>query len=930
MESDTSVRPTYVWLDKTGGGRMVHALFRREFELSSVPDQALINLFADSHYQLYVNGVHLAFGPARFYPEYPLFDTHNLSDYLREGINVIAVHALHIGLDTYIAMEHPAGFAAWGIIEGSEQPVDLATPGDWIVTQAPGHDQQTAKYSFTSAPFQIYDDRVGIQGWHLPERPHADWHPVIPVDHQDSWGPLEPRTIPYLEYEERVAKRLLGAYQHYDGDAVLSFRMSGPSEDGHQPRRDQTYGYTYIHSEKDQEVLVHLFWGEHYLNGQRVTEVSRGKRIASQDFHFQLKAGWNFYFFPRMLVTSNWEFTLVYPRSAGLSFSPTKALNDPVACRVAGPFECDSELVGATNPETFTSEPPELPGGWHDCPHIDFYLLPRRHIAWTEFDGEIHVPGSRPTNLTLMPDEGDASFIFDMGGLTLGRIFVEYDAPEGTILDVGFAEQLQGIRPKVGKNVMVFDAERQISRGGEGRFETYFPRGFRYMQVAVARAGGSVSIKRVGAVSQIYPHRKVGAFRSSDPLLNRIWEMGWNTLRVCSEDVYTDCPWRERTLYGGDMLPEAATALATSGDVALTKRCLTIFIESGIGAPWQQSMAPMSRQREGLFDYPMVCLTSADWMTRYKPDIRFARFAFSEYAKLMDKLLARRRDDGLFEHFYKPFLDWCDIDKLKEGTMCAVNALAVVAFRALASLAETCGDTGASARYREIADTTANAIQATFWDDAAGAYADHIEAEGKLADNHHVVTQAYCLFAGLPTAGQAAKIQAKHEATTMKVKDSTEHKVLAELGCPYGAFYMIGGLYRYGYVDWAEQFMQLMWRRMAETDSDTIWEMFEDSKSCAHAWSTAPTYYMATRALGVHLGLPDDGERGRVTVAPQSENLHWAEGTVPHPAGPVSVKWEKSGDTLKIEVTVPAGVPCDIRPAGSLADLKLESTIREV
>jgi alpha-L-rhamnosidase len=49
-----------------------------------------------------------------------------------------------------------------------------------------------------------------------------------------------------------------------------------------------------------------------------------------------------------------------------------------------------------------------------------------------------------------------------------------------------------------------------------------------------------------------------GAFECDDPFLNRLWEMGRNTLFVCARDNFMDCPDRERALWIGDVADQAS------------------------------------------------------------------------------------------------------------------------------------------------------------------------------------------------------------------------------------------------------------------------------------------------------------------------------------------------------------------------------------
>ena len=79
LSNNKSKHPaSFIWLDKTGEGRLVYALFRKDFELNKIPDKAELHLFADSRYHLFVNGTFINFGPGRFYPANPEYDTYDI------------------------------------------------------------------------------------------------------------------------------------------------------------------------------------------------------------------------------------------------------------------------------------------------------------------------------------------------------------------------------------------------------------------------------------------------------------------------------------------------------------------------------------------------------------------------------------------------------------------------------------------------------------------------------------------------------------------------------------------------------------------------------------------------------------------------------------------------------------------------------------
>ena len=87
----------YIWVDETGEGRNQYVYFRYDLELEERAKEALIHLYASSRYHLKVNGTFINFGPLRSFPENPVYDTYDISPYLKTGKNTIAVKVMHNG-----------------------------------------------------------------------------------------------------------------------------------------------------------------------------------------------------------------------------------------------------------------------------------------------------------------------------------------------------------------------------------------------------------------------------------------------------------------------------------------------------------------------------------------------------------------------------------------------------------------------------------------------------------------------------------------------------------------------------------------------------------------------------------------------------------------------------------------------------------------
>ena len=81
----------WIWAEHPFELQETYVRFRRTFHLETDCGNARLLLSADSRYRLYVNGVYVAWGPARSYPWRQCVDEHDIGQLLRPGDNLIAV-----------------------------------------------------------------------------------------------------------------------------------------------------------------------------------------------------------------------------------------------------------------------------------------------------------------------------------------------------------------------------------------------------------------------------------------------------------------------------------------------------------------------------------------------------------------------------------------------------------------------------------------------------------------------------------------------------------------------------------------------------------------------------------------------------------------------------------------------------------------------
>ena len=278
--------------------------------------QPALHLFADSLYRLRVNGQIVGFGPARFLPAYPEYDSYDLKPWLRPGENTVLVEVHSRGVGCFQALSSRGGFIASGRVgldDGS--PLDFSTPGDWLVCRTDAWEAQAEAFSFAQGPIEILDARRLPVGY--PEFPggsfaQGQWQEPTILARGDHWGRLQERSIssPSLE---RVAPASVTLVSNIKNSHVRQGFNAGNLQAG-----ERLPFFTHLYSPHAQEIDLGVFWGPVFVNGQLLEQANCTLRGNRQNAQVPLRAGWNFiYGLPEMLKAC-WTWLMEMPDTVGL------------------------------------------------------------------------------------------------------------------------------------------------------------------------------------------------------------------------------------------------------------------------------------------------------------------------------------------------------------------------------------------------------------------------------------------------------------------------------------------------------------------------------------------------------------------------------------------------------------------------------------
>ena len=533
----------------------------------------------------------------------------------------------------------------------------------------------------------------------------------------------------------------------------------------------------------------------------------------------------------------------------------------------------------------------EYAGLMHSEPHFEASFPRFEHI-------EALTQGGAATILPSLSQRG-ACCILDFQREVLGSVVLDLEAPEGTVVDVGYGDALVGGRLRIAPGNYRF-ADRYILRPGRQRIEhRLHDRGFRYLQIVFRRFAQSVTIHGVAVIHRVYPIRMEGNFECDQAFLNRLWTMCGATLQACCSDTFMDCPWREQALWMNDTLVEIPLFLAFSSDPALIRRTLRIGADSQLPDGLIPVVYPSARKT--LFpSMPALWTLTLSEYYLYTGDKALVR----ELLPTMDKALGLydtwREKDGLVadRKGMWNFIDWgYNADTAwPKGKTAVLNMLITAACKRAADLHQEAGDPVRALALRKLSQGTMAAIQRNFWAAKRARFTDGtLPYEGRhtVSQHPHGVGLFYELIA---RNQQRGALEALLDPETIQ----------AEL---YFQHFNINALARAGHGTAALNIIRRLWGKMVRANSPTVWECesgadaFSGIGSLCHGFSCTPAIFMHQTLLGVRALKPGFGE---FLLAPQSLGLLWARGSVPTPYGLIQAQWKALDDNrMRIEVVVP-------------------------
>lgn len=447
----------------------------------------------------------------------------------------------------------------------------------------------------------------------------------------------------------------------------------------------------------------------------------------------------------------------------------------------------------------------------------------------------------------------DDAWFFDFGQELVGCLRLCVRGDKGQVIRVRCAEELTdtGELCVPMRSNCRYEDHVTLS-GNEDMVEFFTYRGFRYVDVT-----GVPERPDVWMQVRHYPFDPAGSrCRSSEPLVEKLWELCTNGIRMGCQDGMLDCPTREKGQYTGDAYMTAKSHLLLTADATLTRKVILDF------------------QRSQRFDEGLVCIapggfrqTLAEWSLLWTPlvDLYHRMTGDTDLVRrvaeagtihrLHDWFAGQESDRGLLTDLDRKkmiLVDWpaslrggYDHKATKDGENTVANAFYYFSLCAAARVVAAAGRDGT--QFERRAQSLRTAFVQALLDKDRGLFRD-----GAESTNCSLHANGYALCFGLvPERCKAKVIELIREQ---------------RLNCGiYGAPYFIEACYRAGEPELAYDLMitnpdKHSWQEMLRSGATTTMEAWAPelkwNTSWCHPAGATPVYLIVTYLLGLSPAAP--------------------------------------------------------------------------
>jgi alpha-L-rhamnosidase len=530
-------------------------------------------------------------------------------------------------------------------------------------------------------------------------------------------------------------------------------------------------------------------------------------------------------------------------------------------------------------------------------------LTNQRFVKLNKADG-VHIPVGFPyaKSSVTIPAHSEATIILDQGFLTNAYPEIIFSGGRAGAVSLSYAEALftkypsKGNRNETEGKLFMGRKDSIISNGSrEQIFSPLTFRTYRYVQIKIATQADPMVIDDVFGTFTGYPFQLNAKLETDNKELNKIFDIGWRTARLCAMETYMDCPYYEQLQYIGDTRIQALISFYNSGDERLIRNAMNAMDNSrrpeGVTLSRHPSYTP---QYIPTFSFWYIGMLH-DYMM-YGRDSNYIKNKLPGERQVLQYFRKYQQEDGSLRGVpFWMFTDWVEVKGWnsgvapigKDGNSSIIDLQLLWAFQLAADLESKYGMPAYVSMYSQCADKLKKTIRNKYWSAARNLFADRPE---KDFYSQHANTLA--ILTGMLDDQQANKIG------KLMLEDTT----LAPASI-YFKFYLHRALVKAGlgndYLNWLD-----LWRENMNMGL-TTWAEISDinnARSDCHAWGASPNIEFFRTVLGIDSDAPGFT---MIKIEPRLGSLKNISGEIPHPQGKISASYKLENGKWKIQIGLP-------------------------
>lgn len=422
-------------------------------------------------------------------------------------------------------------------------------------------------------------------------------------------------------------------------------------------------------------------------------------------------------------------------------------------------------------------------------------------------------------------------------------------------------------------------------------FEPIYWNSGRLVELTVRNAAEPLVIHAVEFIETHYPIVPESRFDCNRPEYRAVTPLLLRTLKMCTHDVFMDCPYYERLMYIGDARTEALTLMAAARDDRPVRNALTMFAKSRLQNELVMSRYP-TRLAQNIPPYALLFINMLHDYALWRGNAELVRPMLPRVREILAVFEPFIDGEGLLHRLPGwNFIDWVEgwdrgVPRVEKDAICGVlNWQYIYALADAARLEEHFGHGEFAAFYRRRAQECAGAVIRHFWDAKRGLFAD--DTAHRHFSEH---SQSLAVLSGMLS-----------EPRMKQLGEGLVREPELDRTTVYFSHYLFEAAHC---LKRPELFYPRLkyWFDLPAQGFKTVPERPEPSRSDCHAWGTHPYYHFFATILGIR---PADYGFKTVDIAPMPGALTHINGTMVHPQGEIRVDLQRTDEGLEADIRLP-------------------------